>query len=75
MLLQNAFRRPKCNFIYSFRMKPKWKGDLPLGKLALMTHPKGSMNIESFKLWMEHFAKYILGGKCVLISGGALLKL
>lgn len=49
-----------------FRMKPKWKDDLPPGTLALIT-PKGSMNIESFKFWMEHFEKYKLGGKCLLM--------
>lgn len=52
------------------RMKPEWKDDLPPGTLALMT-PKGSMNIESFKLWIEHLAKYKLEGKCLLIFDGA----
>ncbi|XP_072375567.1 uncharacterized protein, partial [Diabrotica undecimpunctata] len=52
------------------RMKPEWKDNLPHGTLALMT-PKGSMNVETFIIWLEHLAKYKLEGKCLLIFDGA----
>lgn len=52
------------------RMKPEWKDNLPHGSLALMT-PKGSMNVETFVIWLEHLAKYKLEGKCLLIFDGA----
>lgn len=52
------------------RMKPEWKDNLPHGSLALMTS-KGSMNVQTFTIWLEHLAKYKLEGKCLLIFDGA----
>lgn len=51
-------------------MKPEWKDDLPNGAAVEMT-PKGSMNVDTFKKWLEHFAKDKLPGNCLLIFDGA----
>lgn len=52
------------------RLKPEWTDQFPPGGIALMT-PKGSMTIESFKVWLKHFSKYKAPGPCLLIFDGA----
>ena len=51
-------------------MKSEWMGGLPPGNIAAMT-PKGSRSCEIFVQWLDHFAKYKMLDKCLLVFDGA----
>ncbi|XP_072394971.1 uncharacterized protein [Diabrotica undecimpunctata] len=52
------------------RSKPEWVDSLPPGAVVQMT-AKGSMNIETFSVWLQHFSKFKVAGPCIIIFDGA----
>lgn len=51
------------------RLRPEWCENLPIGSQVFMT-PKGSMNVQTFVKWIDHFAKFKSPGPVLLIFDG-----
>lgn len=52
------------------RRKPTFRDNLPAKSVVVMTE-KGSMTIEVFNKWLEHFGQFKVPGKVLLILDGA----
>lgn len=52
------------------RLKPEWYNNMPTGTVIYMCG-KGSMTTVLFIRWLEHFARYKVAGKALLIFDGA----
>ena len=61
---------PPMVLFKGIRLKSEFSDDLPPGSTTLMTE-KGSMTIESFLIWLDHFNKYKTSGETLLIIDGA----
>lgn len=52
------------------RMKPTFSDGLPTGSKVMMS-PKGSMTIEIFNKWLDHFIEYMSPPPVILVFDGA----